>query len=281
MEDRSEVERKNLVSMTGKNNMLSIRRQSELLEVNRSSLYYKPLGESAYNLELMNIIDKLNLENPTYGVLRMKEELIELGHHVNEKRVRRLFRKMGVEAIYPKRNLSKLGKAKYIQPYLLKGLKIDRPNQVWAIDISYIPMRRGFMYLTAIIDIYSRFIVGWTLSNTLEKQVQIDLVNNTIEKYGRPEIINSDQGSQFTSSLWLETLKKHNIKISMDGKGRAIDNIYIERFFRTIKQDYIYINPCDEGLELYQGVKAYIEKYNKRKHQGTSEKPVIKYKLVA
>ncbi len=275
MKKRTIAERKQLVDKQSK---LSIRHQSKLLEVNRSSLYYKPVGESEENLKIMAQMDKIYLDNPTYGVLRMKDELEEYDYFACEERVRHLMRKMGLEAIYPKKNLSRLGHAKYIQPYLLRHLKIERPNQVWMIDITYIPMKRGFMYLTAIIDVYSRYIIGWKLSNSLEAEVQIDLVRDCIADYGAPEIINSDQGSQFTCKEWVACLKQHKIRISMDGKGRAIDNIYIERFFRTIKQDYIYLNPVKDGLELYAGIEAYIIKYNKRKHQGIGrEKPVERY----
>lgn len=273
-------ERKALIDSNHK--QLSTRRQCQLLDVNRSGLYAKPKGESELNLKLMRLLDEIYLDNPTYGVLRMQDELEEHGHWVNEKRVRRLMRKMGLEAIYPKKNLSKLGKAKYIHPYLLRHLKITRPNQVWAIDITYIPMRNGFMYLTAIIDLYSRYIIGWKLSNTLDKENQTALVNECIAEHGIPEIINSDQGSQFTCSHWVEMLKHFKIQISMDGKGRAIDNIYIERFFRTIKQDYVYLNPCDDGLELYKGIENYMLKYNHRKHQGIERvKPKNKYKQTA
>lgn len=267
--------------MIDKKNKLSIRNQCTLLEVNRSSFYYDAKGENEYNLKLMGLIDKINLDYPTYGVLRTQAELEDYKHFVSENRVRRLMRKMGIEAIYPKKNLSKLGKAKYIHPYLLRNLEITRPNQVWAIDITYIKMKKGFMYLTAIIDHYSRYIVGWTLSNTLDKEVQVNLVKQCITKQGKPEIINSDQGSQFTSKLWVETLKENNISISMDGKGRALDNVYIERFFRTIKQDYVYLNPANDGLELYRGIRGYIKVYNSRKHQGIGEKPKVKYKAVA
>ncbi len=279
MENQTVKQRKQLVDRQSK---LSVRHQSTLLEVNRSSLYYKPVGESEENLKIMDLIDKIYLDNPTYGVLRMKDELEEQNYFAYEERVRRLMRKMGLEAIYPKKNLSRLGQSKYIQPYLLRHLSIERPNQVWMIDITYIPMKKGFMYLTAIIDVYSRYIVGWSLSNSLEAQVQIGLIRDCIAEYGRPDIINSDQGSQFTCKDWIECLKEHHIQISMDGKGRAIDNIYIERFFRTIKQDYIYLNPVRDGLELYAGIKAYITKYNRRKHQGIQrEKPINRYRKAA
>lgn len=279
MENRTVSERRSLIDKRAE---LSVHKQSKLLEVNRSSLYYAPVGECEENLLLMKKMDEIYLKNPTYGVLRMQDELLEQGHVVNHKRVRRLMRKMGLEAIYPKPNLSRLGKAKYIHPYLLRGLEITRPNQVWAIDITYVAMKKGFMYLTVIIDVYSRFVVGWRLSNTLEKENQTELLKSCLARHGKPEIINSDQGSQFTSEHWIETLKDNKIKISMDGKGRAIDNIFIERFFRTIKQDYIYLHPAEDGLELYHGIQNYIHKYNNRRHQGIErQKPIKRYQNAA
>jgi len=223
----------------------------------------------------MKAIDKINLKYPSFGALRIKNELEEQGFNVNVKRIRRLMKKMSIEVIYPKRNLSKLGRAEYIRPYLLRNLNFTRANQVWQIDISYVPMKKGFMYLTVVIDVYSRFIVGWQLSNSLEKETQTELINELIKKHGKPEIINSDQGSQYTSKKWIECLNKHNVKISMDSKGRATDNIFVERFFRTIKYDYIYLNPAKTGLDLYLGIKDFIEGYNKRKHQGiNNQKPI-------
>lgn len=272
MENRTVSQRKSLVS---KEENLSHRRQCELLEINRSSLYYKPIGEGEENLSAMRLIDQIHLENPAYGVLRMQDELAERGLIANHKRVRRLMRKMCINALYPKRNLSKLGKAKYVHPYLLRDLKITRPNQVWATDISYIPMEKGFMYLTAVIDLYSRYLVGWQLSNSLEAETQTELITELVELYGKPEIINSDQGSQYTSEQWVSCLKEHQISISMDGKGRATDNAFIERFFRSIKYDYIYLSPARTGLELYQGLKNYVKKYNNRKHQGIKRKKPI------
>ncbi|MGB3452572.1 MAG: IS3 family transposase [Moheibacter sp.] len=268
MENRTVEERLSLVANEEK---ISIRKQCDLLSVSRSSFYYKPLSESDLNMELMKQIDKIHLKYPSFGIRRITNELEELGYYVNRKRVGRLMKLMGIEAIYPKRNLSKLGKAKYIHPYLLRGLKFTHRNQVWEIDISYVPMEKGFMYLTVVIDVYSRFVVGWQLSNSLEKETQTELINSLISKYGKPEIINSDQGSQYTSSNWIECLKSHGVKISMDGKGRATDNIYVERFFRTIKYDYIYLNPAKTGLDLYQGIKEFMIGYNKRKHQGINE----------
>lgn len=256
---------------------LSMRRQAEIMEINRSSLYYKPLGESAKNIDLMGMMDKLFLDDPTLGVIGMQDELRDRQVFANVKRIRRLLRKMGVEPIYPKQNLSRLGKAKYIRPYLLRGLYIIRPNQVWAIDISYIPMKQGFMYLTAIIDLYSRFIVGYQISNSLEKETQTELLRSTVETYGKPEIINSDQGSQYTSAHWVETLESMGIKISMDGTGRATDNAIIERWFRTIKQKQIYLNPAENGLELYQGIDKFVKKYNHRRHQGINRRKPIEF----
>lgn len=264
------------------NHAVSIRRQAELLEVSRSNLYYKPVGESDENLHLMQQMDRLFTQDPTLGVLGMQDELAELDLCYNVKRIRRLARKMGLEPIYPKKNLTKLGKAKYIHLYLLRGLDISRPNQVWAIDISYIPMVKGFMYLTAIIDLYSRYIVGWQISNSLENQTQTELLSQAIRRHGVPEIINSDQGSQYTCGNWVDTLKEHKIRISMDGKGRATDNAFIERWFRTIKQKYIYLHPAENGLELYQGIDTFVKKYNRRRHQGIARrKPIDLYRHAA
>jgi len=245
---------------------LSVRSQCELLDINRSGLYYNTVGESEENLELMRLMDQHFVEHPTYGVIQMQDYLRDEGYIVNKKRVRRLLRKMGIMAIYPQRNLSKLLHAKYVHPYLLRGLTIERQNQVWAIDITYIPMAKGFMYLTAIIDVYSRYVVGWGLSNTLEAEASIKVLNAAISEHGKPEIVNSDQGSQFTCEDWIGALKCNDIKISMDGKGRALDNIYIERFWRTVKRDYVYLNPADDGWELYQGLKCFFEEYNYKKH---------------
>lgn len=214
-------------------------------------------------------MDKRHIHYPTHGILQMQDYLFTSGFLVNHKRVGRLMRKSRIHARYPKQNLSKAGSAQYIHPYLLGNLTIGHPGQVWAVDITYIPMRKGFMYLTAIIDVYSRYIVGWGLHNTLQAENVRDVLLQAITRHGTPEIINSDQGSQFTCPLWIETLKANNIRISMDSKGRALDNIFIERFWRSLKQDYVYLCPCDNGLELYNGIKEYIRFYNEEKcHQG-------------
>jgi putative transposase len=271
------------LQMVNRGEGLSVRRQCNLVSVNRGSFYYKPLGETEENLRIMRLMDEHYLNHPTEGVLRMRDFLLALGIVANHKRVRRLLRLMGLMAIYPKKNLSRLGQAKYIRPYLLKGLTIDHPNQVWAIDITYIPMPRGFLYLTAIIDVYSRYVVGWGISNTLDASCSLEVTKEAIERHGKPEIINSDQGSQFTCHEWIELLEKEEIKISMDGKGRAIDNIFIERFWRSVKWDYVYIKVPADGLELYSGLKDYMDYYNNRLcHQGIDHQiPASLYKNVA
>jgi len=256
---------------------ISVRRQCELLTVNRGQLYYAPKEERPENLEIMRLMDKHLIDHPTEGVLSMVAFLRDYNFHVNPKRIRRLFGLMGYQAIYPRKNLSKLGMAEFIKPYLLRGLKITRPNQVWCTDITYIPMRRGFLYLTAIMDVYSRKILAWGISNTLEAAWCLRVLEEAIDRYGCPEIINSDQGSEYTSNAWTSFLEKKDIKISMDGKGRATDNAWIERFWRTIKKNYLYLNPAETGTEFYQQVEHYITYYNNRFHQGIKTKPNVLY----
>jgi putative transposase len=244
--------------------------QCELMDINRSTVYYNAVPESDENLQIMRLLDEEFLYHPTHGVLQMQDFLFSLNFMVNHKRVRRLLRKMGIMALYPKRNLSKLGHAKYIRPYLLRGLQITRPNHVWAIDITYIPMAKGSMYLTAIIDVYSRYVVAWDISNSLDAENSLLVLKNAIARHGKPEIINSDQGSQFTCELWTKYVEKDaKITISMDGRGRATDNIFIERLWRTVKQDYVYICPPIDGTDLYKGLNKFFEYYNNVKtHQG-------------
>ena len=248
---------------------LSLVQQCKLLNIHRSGLYYKPRSESAYNLRLMKEIDAYFMEHPYYGVERMTDYLnLDLGHRVNVKRVRRLYKLMGLQTIYRKPKTTIKDPKGYKFPYLLKDLEIEHANQVWQTDITYIPMLRGFMYMNAIIDVYSRKILNWSISNSMDKQWCIELLEDTIADYGVPEIHNSDQGSQYTSAQYIEVLKEHGIKISMDGKGRALDNIYIERFWKSIKYEKIYLNPPNGGLDLYQMVNEYIEFYNtKRRHK--------------
>ena len=274
---------KEIMSYVSENKKISVRKQCDLLDLNRSNVYYQPVPESEENLAIMRLMDEHYLNHPTHGVLQMQDFLFSLDFLVNHKRVRRLLRKMGLMAIYPKKNLSKLGNAKYIKPYLLKGLRITRPNQVWAVDITYIPMAKGFMYLTAIIDLYSRYVVGWDVFNSLDAENTLEVLKQAIENHGKPEIINSDQGSQFTCELWTEYVEKAQIKISMDGKGRAIDNIFIERLWRTVKQDHVYLYPAENGTQLYTGLKGFFAYYNNQKtHQGIGRvSPVKLYKQAA
>lgn len=274
---------KELQSYIVNNKDFSIRKQCELLEVSRSNFYYEPIGENEVNLKTMRLMDEEFLDHPTHGVLQMQDFLVALGFIMNVKRIRRLLRKMGIMAIFPKRNLSKLGHAKYIRPYLIRGLKIERSNQLWEIDITYIPMAKGFMYLTAIIDVYSRYVVAWDVFNSLDADNSLSVLKMAIQHHGKPEIINSDQGSQFTCDVWTEYVDNQNILISMDGRGRATDNIFIERLWRTVKRDYIYISPADNGTELFKGLNTFFDYYNNKKtHQGIQRcVPASLYKNVA
>lgn len=274
---------KELQSYISENKLFSIRKQCKLLDVSRSNIYYGAVGESEENLRAMRLMDEEFLEHPTHGVLQMQDFLTALSFVMNTKRVRRLLRKMGIMAIYPRRNLSKLGHAKYIRPYLIRGLKIERSNQLWEIDITYIPMEKGFMYLTAIIDVFSRYVVAWDVFNSLDAENSLSVLKTAISHYGRPEIINSDQGSQFTCALWTEYVEKKGIRISMDGRGRALDNIFIERLWRTTKRDYVYICPANNGTELYKGLETFFDYYNNKKtHQGIERCiPASLYKKVA
>ena len=252
---------------------LSQRRQCELLGLNRSMQYYKPAVEDPANLELMRLMDEEYMEHPTKGVLGMVDFLRAMGIPAGPKRVRRLLRKMGIMAIYPKRNLSKLGLSKYIHPYRLRGLEVTHSNHVWCIDITYIPMAKGFLYLTAIIDVYSRYIVGWDIHNTLDAENSLNVLRKAILVHGKPEIVNSDQGSQFTCPGWIAYLESQEITISMDGKGRALDNVWIERFWRTLKQEYVYICPAGNGKMLRKGLIKFITYYNnRRQHQSLDRK---------
>ena len=261
---------------------LSIRRQCQLLSISRGSVYYQPKGENKDNLEMMRLMDSHILDEPTAGVLTMQSMLRDKGYRAGYERVRRLMRKACIRAIYPRRHLTVLGQTKYVHPYLLRDLDIQRPGQVWAIDITYVPMQKGFMYLTAIIDVYSRYIVGWGLSNSLAAEASLSVVRQAIADHGPPEILNSDQGCQFTCSEYVSYLQEQGIRISMDGKGRALDNIYIERFWRTIKYQHIYLNPADDGQQLFIGIEAWLHRYHHRDHQGIGRiKPIKKYRNAA
>jgi len=233
---------------------ISVLKQCAILSIHRSRYYYEPIAETAENLAMMLWMDKQYFETPFYGVLRLTAELIDIGYAVNQKRVRRLMKLIGWKTLYQQPRTTIADKASYKYPYLLKGVRFVRANQVWEIDITYLPMAKGFMYLFAIIDVYTRFIVGWDISNTMSAEWCASITEEAILAHGKPEIINSDQGSQFTSEVHTALLKKHEIQISMDGKGRAIDNIYIERFWRTIKYEDIYLKVYENGVSLYRGV---------------------------
>jgi putative transposase len=252
---------------------ISIRRQCEILSVPRSSLYYAPVAEKPENVKMMSLMDPHLLHHPTEGVITMVDWLKEKGYPVGPKRIRRLFRLMNHQTLYRKKNLTKGALREFIKPYLLRGVKITHANQVWCTDITYIPMAKGFMYMTAFIDVYSRKIMGWGISNTMTTKWCQGVLEDAIKKYGKPEIINSDQGSQYTSPLWTNYLEGQQIKISMDGKGRATDNAWIERFWKTLKYNYVYLNPCDTGLELFEGVQAHIEYYHQKIHQSIKTSP--------
>ncbi len=258
-------ERKLLINS---NDDLSITKQCELLQINRTGLYYTPSPESDENLAIMRLLDEFYMDNPYYGVRKLVVVFVLKGYKINIKRMRRLMKIQGWRTLYCTPHTTKIDPAKYKYPYLLKGYSYERKNQVWSIDITYVPMKKGFMYLFAIIDVYSRYIVNWGVSNSMTAEWCASVIKDAIAIHGKPEIINSDQGSQFTSDVYINLLKENNIKISMDGKGRAIDNIYIERFWRSIKYEDIYFKMYENGTDLYDGINAYIRKYNEeRPHQ--------------
>ena len=247
--------------------MLSVRRQCELLGLNRSSLYYQATGESDFNLMLMRELDEQYTRTPFYGVLKMTEHLRQSGHAVNEKRVRRLLRQMGLEAVYPKPNLSRKHPDHKVFPYLLRGLDINRCNQVWSTDITYIRLERGFVYLMAIIDWHSRYVLNWALSTTLEADFCIEALAETLEG-SQCEIFNTDQGSQFTTTRFTDPLLEKGIQVSMDGRGRALDNIFVERLWRSVKYEKVYLSDFQSVQDAYSGLKEYFEFYNhERLHQ--------------
>lgn len=259
--------------ITGKDDIMSIRKQCALLSVHRSSLYYERRGENAYNLELMNMIDEEYTKHPNMGVPSMTEYLRDLGKKCGPKRVRRLMRVMGLEAIYPKPNTSRPNKRHKIYPYLLRNVVIESANQVWSTDITYIRLRHGFAYLVAIMDWHSRSVLSWRLSNTLDTTFCCEALDEALIKYGCPEIFNSDQGTQFTSEVFIKRLIDKHISISMDGCGRALDNIFVERLWRTVKYQNIYIKGYETMLQAQEGLTEYFEYYNHgRLHQSLGYK---------
>lgn len=244
------------------NDNLSITKQCQLLSLSRSSLYYKPTGETFFNLELMELIDKQFLQTPYYGSRQMTRYLKRLGYNVGRKRMRRLMGLLGVRAVYQTPRTSIPHPKHKIYPYLLKGLDVNHPNQVWCSDITYIPIKRGFLYLVAIMDWYSRKVLAWRLSNTMTTDFCEDALREAISLYGAPEIFNTDQGSQFTSFQFTNILKEHHVKISMDGKGRWMDNIFIERLWRSLKYECVYLYHFEHGKEAKTRISQWINHYN-------------------
>jgi len=246
---------------------LSVRRQCELAGLNRSSFYYQPVGESEYNLLLMRLIDRQYTRIPFYGRPRMTAWLRREGYPVNPKRIGRLMRLMGLQAIYPKPKTSTPAPGHKRYPYLLRGLKITRPGQVWSTDITYVPMQHGFMYLVAVIDWFSRYVLAWQLSNTLDGLFCRVALRQALEQ-GKPDIFNTDQGAQFTADEFTGILEAASIRISMDGRGRALDNVFVERLWRTVKYENIYLVDYASVPDLEMGLQAYFRFYNhERLHQ--------------
>jgi putative transposase len=245
-----------------KNQKLSISKQCKMLGVSRSSYYYRQKPIKQEDLDLMRKIDELYLENPSSGSRTIRRQLKREGIKVNRKRIQRLMRLMGIEAVYPKPRTSRPHPRHKVYPYLLKGLTISRPNQVWATDITYIPMERGYMYLVAIMDWHSRKILSWRISNTLDSAFCINALEEAISRFGPPEIFNTDQGAQFTSNAFTQVLKDNQVAISMDGRGRCQDNIFVERLWWTLKHQYIYLHSFEGGRSLRLGLARWIQYYN-------------------
>ena len=248
---------------------LSIVRQCRLLSVSRSSWYYEPVPESAADLALMQVVDTVFLDCPWYGSRQMARHLRRLGHEVGRHRVRRLMAKMGLAAIYQRPRTSDLHPEHQIYPYLLRNLAITRPNQVWCTDITYLPMRRGFLYLVAIMDWATRKVLAWRVSNTMDVGFCVEALKEALARHGKPEIFNTDQGSQFTSFAFTGVLQAADIKISMDGRGRWMDNVFIERLWRSLKYECVYLNDFETGSELRAGVGRWFDYYNNHRPHST------------
>jgi len=265
--------------MIDKEDKLSVTRQCALLDLNRTGIYYKPVPQNAQELALMRQIDEIHLAFPFYGSRKIRDELWAKGNDVGRDKVRRLMRLMGIEALYVKPRLSLAHPDHVKYPYLLRGLEITRANHVWATDICYIPMAKGFCYLVAIMDWASRMVLSWRLSNTLDSSFCVDALEEAISKYGCPEIFNTDQGSQFTAEAFTGALRSRGISISMDGKGRWMDNVFIERLWKSVKYEDIYLKGYGSMAEVKKGLAAYFTFYNeKRWHQNFDRKtPAMVY----
>jgi putative transposase len=246
---------------------ISLRRQCDLLGLPRSTAYYAPIPESAENLSLMRQIDAVYLENPSYGSRSIATMLANGGWRVNRKRVQRLMRLMGIAGVTPKRNTSKPSPGHRIFAYLLRNVVITHPDQVWSTDITYVPLQSGFVYLTAVMDWYSRYVLSWKLSNRLEGSFCVEALDEALA-HGKPEVFNTDQGSQFTSAVFVNRLLDRSIAVSMDGRGRALDNVFIERLWKSVKYQEIYLREYETVADVEEGLKLYFEKYNhERPHQ--------------
>jgi len=261
---------------------LSIVQQCELVGISRSSFYYEGRGESELNLHLMRLIDEEFLAHPFYGSRQMARYLRRQGYNVGRKRVRRLMQKIGLAAVYRAPKTSQPHPEHRIYPYLLRGVTVDRPNQVWCTDITYIPMRRGFLYLVAIMDWATRAVLAWRLSNTMDAGFCVEALEEAMARYGKPEIFNTDQGSQFTSIDFTGVLKEAGVKISMDGRGRWLDNVFIERLWRSLKYECIYMQEMEDGHEARGVIGRWIDYYNdERPHStlGEDRTPMEVYNL--
>lgn len=250
------------------NKAVPVARQCELLELPRASVYRQPKPMKEADLKMMKLIDRLHLERPFYGARKIAVVLTDNGHKVGRHRVTRLMRLMGIETIYRKPNLSRRHPEHKIYPYLLRNLVVDRVNQVWSCDITYIPMKHGFLYLVAVIDWHSRFVLSWRLSNTMDKSFCVEAVEEALHKYGAPEIFNTDQGVQFTCESFIQQLEDHGVRISMDGKGRCLDNIFCERLWRSLKYEEVYLKAYETPAEARAEIGKWFRFYNtERPHQ--------------
>jgi putative transposase len=259
--------------MIDKGHSLPMTRQCEILKLSRSSLYYQAIPLSEQDLTIMSLMDEIHLRHPYYGSRRICDELLDNGFRVGRGHVRTLMRRMGIEALYRKPRLSAPGIGHKVYPYLLRGMKIDRANQVWATDITWIPMASGYVYLVAIIDWASRKVLSWRLSNTQDTSFCLEALAEAIERFGCPEIFNTDQGSQFTSEAFTGKLNDHKIRISMDGRGRWLDNVFIERLWRSLKYEEVYLKGYDSIAVARKEIRAYFELYNqRRRHQGLKKR---------
>ena len=262
------VERRRALIEPG-HGQLSIVRQCELVSISRSSFYYQPVGETAENLALMRLIDAQFLETPWYGSRQMARHLRRAGHEVGRKRVRRLMGVMGLVPIYQRPRTTVPHPEHRVYPYLLRDLAVERPNHVWCADITYIPMRRGFLYLVAVMDWATRKVLAWRVSNTMDVAFCVEAVQEALARFGCPEIFNTDQGSQFTSSEFTDVLRAADVRISMDGRGRWVDNVFIERLWRSLKYECVYLHAFETGSDLRAGLLRWIGYYNTRRPHST------------